>query len=62
MKKISEMTDEEKTELVKEIDNACAFVFRSLEDVLLEITCWLEKYMAAAANAVAPPLDWLFEN
>lgn len=62
MKKLNEMTDEEKMDLVKEIDDALLPIFRYVEEFLLEITCWFEKSMAAAANAVAPPLDWLFEN
>jgi hypothetical protein len=62
MKNLNEMTDAEKAELIKEIDDALLPIFRYVEVIFLEIMCWLEKIMAAAANAVAPPLDWLFEN
>jgi hypothetical protein len=62
MKKISEMTDEEKAELAKQLYNALLPIFQIFETFWLDMVCWFEKAMAAAANATAPPLDWLFEN
>jgi len=62
MKKLNEMTDDEKADLAKQLDDALLPMFEYLREALLEIECWLRKVMIAVANATAPPLDWLFEN
>jgi hypothetical protein len=62
MKELNEMTDEEKADLAKELDDALLPVFQYIQEGLLEMACWVEKLMTALANATAAPLEWLFEN
>lgn len=62
MKKLNEMTDDEKAEFAKCFDAALLPIFQSIEAALLEIYCCVAKVMTAVANATAAPLDWLFEN
>jgi hypothetical protein len=62
VKKIEEMTDEEKADFARKFDDALLPLVQLVEAAVLEMVCWAEMFMAACANAIAPPFDWLFEN
>jgi len=56
------MNEEETAEFAKEIDALLLPIFQALETGILEIWCWIQSIITAAANAIAPPLNWLFED
>jgi hypothetical protein len=62
VKKIGEITDEEKADFARKLDAALLPLFQLVEATLLDMACLVEKVMTAWANAITPPLDWLFEN